>query len=123
VRVIIPKKVLRKTRFKLSPVHYKITGRDGLSYILTAADGSTMTRTRFFLVPQFSGTKFAKTISGTSRGEIDQILGYNKKTKKYKVSFKMPDGTKYYDEIPESYLRAKHPTRMSDMEKEFLGQK
>jgi hypothetical protein len=65
-------------------------------------------------------TNWAETIPGTSRGEIEKILSYDAKKHKYRVQFKMPDGTEFIDIIQESYLRSNNPTSMSKIEKEFF---
>ena len=85
-----------------------------------AEDGSTMKKTRAHIIRKSDGTKLAKTIEGTSRGEVNEILKFYPKTNKYKVSFLLPDGSLVYDTIPVSYLRQNNPTSMSEIEKEFF---
>ena len=119
VRVVVPKKTLTKTRYKLSPVHYQIVGKEGLNYIIQADDGTTTRRTRAHLVPQFSGTKKAKTVEGAQHGVVSEIVDYDAKKRKYDVVFEMPDGSKVPDTIPMSYLREGNPTSMSPLEKDF----
>ena len=86
-------------------------------------NGSTMEQTRAFIINGAGNTKLARSIPGASRGEIDSIISYNPKKEKYKVAFKMPDGSLYYDVIPKSYLRSGNPTQMSAIEKEFFKKK
>ena len=122
VRLIVRKEKMNKKRYNVSPDYYTISGKDGMSYIVSAADGSTKTVSRFEIVPVGSGHKFkyAKTFDETSRGTVAEIIKYYPKTKKYKVRFDMPDGTDYFDTIPESYLRQRHPLRKTQLEIDYF---
>ena len=73
------------------------------------------------LKPSETRIKFAETIEGTSRGIIDEIVDYNTKNKSAKVKFKLPESDKFQIQtIPVRYLREQIPTRISDLEMEFL---
>jgi hypothetical protein len=121
VRYILEREPLKKHRYKVSPEYYKVSGRDGLSFIIMAKDGTTKTisRWRLFPVQDIGKLKFGATF-GNNRGELQAINGYSKKTKKYKVSFIMPDGSITTDQVPAINLRGSNPQIMGDLEREFL---
>ena len=48
------------------------------------------------------------------------MIDYNPKNKSAKVRFKLPDGSYEIQNIPISYLREQEPTRVSDLEMDFL---
>jgi hypothetical protein len=51
VRFMIPRNMMRKRRFQVSPDIAQIIGREGRAYVLQAADGSTKTMNRWRLFP------------------------------------------------------------------------
>jgi hypothetical protein len=51
VRLIEPKKTLKKTRYNVSPCYYMITDISHKSITISAADGSVKTVTRSQLIP------------------------------------------------------------------------
>jgi hypothetical protein len=125
VRYIEPRKALRKTRYKVTPFYYVITDIEGSKYTLEAQDGSVRTATRFQLIPVKAdelNIKQAKTIGGTSRGSVVEIIKFYPKQERYKVKFEGGDGV-VYDKIPARELRAEHPLRMSKIEQEFFAKK
>ena len=88
-----------------------------------AKDGSIKSVPLYRIVklkPSETRIQFAETIDGTSRGIIDEIVDYNTKNKSAKVKFTLPDGNHQIQTIPVRYLREQIPTRVSDLEMEFL---
>ena len=123
VRVILPRhNGITKKRNQVSKECYKIDSRNGHMYTLIAKDGSVVTRPRFKLLPcNIDDAKFANTIPGKWNGNVEKILEYYPKKRKYKVQFVIPGEEPYIDIIPASYLRGAVPTRMSKLEKEFFN--
>jgi hypothetical protein len=122
VRVMLPKRTLNKTRFKVSPTYYTVSDKEGISYIVMAKDGSTKTVSRFQMFPLGKNTSLehTPTTGETSRGEVTEIIKYYPKTDKYKVRFTIPGQKDVFDTIPATYLRLKHPNRKSQMEIDFF---
>ncbi len=115
---------LQKIRYKLSPYYYIVDSIDNFKAAIMANDGSIKSVPLYRIVklkPSETRIKFAETIDGTSRGIIDEIVDYNTKNKSAKVKFKLPDSDKFQIQtIPVRYLREQIPTRVSDLEMEFL---
>jgi hypothetical protein len=120
VRYILDRDPLVKHRYKVSPEYYKVAGRDGLSFIIMANDGTTKTvsRWRLFPVTDTKKLKFGATLS-SGKGELLSIESYNPRTKKYKVKFRMPDGSEYIDKITKLDLRGSNPQVATKMEADF----
>jgi hypothetical protein len=120
VRYILERDPMKKHRYKISPEYYKISGKDGLSYIIMAKDGTTKTvsRWRLFLTPNTTKLKFGASFSN-NRGELESIGNYNPRTKKYNVTFNMPDGSKFKDTIPKINLRGSTPQVETPEERAF----
>lgn len=116
---------LQKIRYKLSPYYYIVDSIDNFKAAIMANDGSIKSVPLYRIVklkPSETRIKFAETIDGTSRGIIDEIVDYNTKNKSAKVKFKLPDSDKFQIQtIPVRYLREQIPTRVSDLEMEFLS--
>lgn len=120
VRFRIDKSPLTKHRFNYTFECYKVSGREGSNYILTAADGTTITKPRFKLVKaDINVYPLARSLGG-NKGVIEKIIDYNERTGKYKVKYENCDDL---DEIPASYLRGRHPQTMSQIEKEFFAER
>jgi hypothetical protein len=64
--------------------------------------------------------KQAKTISGTSRGSIVEIISYNAKKDIYKVRFEVENAPDYIYIISAKELRANKPSIMSQLELEYF---
>ena len=114
---------LQKIRYKLSPYYYIVDSIDNFKAAIMANDGSIKSVPLYRIVklkPSETRIKFAETIDGTSRGIIDEIVDYNTKNKSAKVKFKLPDDKFQIQTIPVRYLREQIPTRVSDLEMEFL---
>ena len=114
---------LKKIRYKLSPYYYIVDSIDNFKAAIMANDGSIKSVPLYRIVklkPSETRIKFAETIDGTSRGIIDEIVDYNTKNKSAKVKFKLPDDKFQIQTIPVRYLREQIPTRVSDLEMEFL---
>ena len=116
---------LQKIRYKLSPYYYIVDSIDNFKAAIMANDGSIKSVPLYRIVklkPSETRIKFAETIDGTSRGIIDEIVDYNTKNKSAKVKFKLPESDKFQIQtIPVRYLREQIPTRVSDLEMEFLS--
>jgi hypothetical protein len=123
VRYILDRDPMKKKRYKVSPEYYKVAGKDGMSYIITARDGTTKTvsRWRLFPVRDVKKLKFGATF-GNNRGELESIESYNPRTKKFNVSFKMPDGTHYKDTITRLDIRGSNPQLETPLEKAYFAQ-
>ena len=114
---------LQKIRYKLSPYYYIVDSIDNFKAAIMANDGSIKSVPLYRIVklkPSETRIKFAETIVGSSRGIIDEIVDYNTKNKSAKVKFKLPNGKFQEQTIPVRYLREQIPTRISDLEMEFL---
>jgi hypothetical protein len=104
VKYIIPRDKTEKHRYKVSPECYQIKGKDGHAYIIAAADGSTLTLTRWRLIPIGPelphGMKLARSVNGGRGGLPKKILDYKEAGRdavrnpaKYHVLWKSPTGT------------------------------
>ena len=114
---------LKKIRYKLSLYYYIVDSIDNFKAAIMAKDGSIKSVPLYRIVklkPSETRIQFAETIDGTSRGVIDEIIDYNTKNKSAKVKFTLPDGNHQIQTIPVRYLREQIPTRVSDLEMEFL---
>ena len=92
-------------------------------FVSAANDGSIKSVPLYRIVklkPSETRIKFAETIDGTTRGIIDEIVDYNTKNKSAKVKFKLPDDKFQIQTIPVRYLREQMPTRVSDLEMDFI---
>jgi hypothetical protein len=92
VKYIVPRKDKEKHRYKVSPECYKLSGKDGHAYIIMAKDGSTLTLTRWRLIPIGKtipeGMKWGGTINNAKHGIIKAILKHN--ATQYKVEWQSP---------------------------------
>ena len=119
VRFRLDKKPLTKHRYNYTYESYKVSGREGSNYILTAADGTTTTKPRYkLLVCDVNVYPLARSL-GNNRGVVERIISYNSRTNKYTVKYENCDDV---DEIPASYLRGRMPQRMSQLERDFFAQ-
>lgn len=125
VRVVLEKEKIKKRRYKVSRECYKVMGKEGQMFIISAKDGTTRLLPRFQLI--FIGKrkpeniKWASTIEGISKGVLKRIVDWGDKGKtKYKVEFELPDGGIEEDIIPISYVRGKYPQLITELEKEFM---
>jgi hypothetical protein len=91
---------------------------------ISAANGSvkTVRRSRIILVKsnEINSLTQVKTIPGTSRGSIVEILSYNSKKDSYKVRFEVESGLDYIDVISAKELRTNKPVEMSQLELEYF---
>ena len=118
VRFRLDKQPLTKHRYNYTHESYKISGYEGSNYILTARDGTTVTKPRFKLIKADVRTfPWSKSL-GNNKGVVERIVSYNPRTNKYKVKF---EGSDELDEIPASFLRGRYPQRMSQMEKDYFN--
>jgi hypothetical protein len=96
VKYIMPKKDVGKNRYKVSPECYKIDSKNGHAYVIMALDGSTLTLTRWRLIPVGKsvpkGMKKGRTINNAKHGIMLHILNHNET--EYEVDWKSPDDRK-----------------------------
>ena len=115
---------LQKIRYRLSPFYYIVDSIDNFKAVIMAKDGSSKSVPLFRIVklkPSETKVPYAETMDGVSKGVIEEIVDYNTKNGSAKVKFKLPDGTFQVQTIPVRYLREQIPTRVSDLEMEFLA--
>ena len=115
---------LQKIRYRLSPFYYIVDSIDDFKAVIMAKDGSSKSVPLFRIVklkPSETKVPYAETMDGVSKGVIEEIVDYNTKNGSTKVKFKLPDGTFQVQTIPVRYLREQIPTRVSDLEMEFLA--
>jgi hypothetical protein len=124
VRLIESKHTMKKTRYNVTPFYFLISDINGKYITISATDGSVKTVTRSRIIPvklnEINTLKQAKTIPGTSRGSIVEILSYNPKKDTYKVRFKVEGSDDYIDVISAKELRAKKPLVKSQLELEYF---
>jgi len=116
VRIVLAKEIMKKRRFKVSREVYKITGRDGKSYLVSAQDGTTIILPRHRLIDIGETPekyKFAETIPG-AKILPTKILSKNP-TGGYNVE--LTDGTN--GTIRKAELRRHHPQIKSELEKDY----
>jgi hypothetical protein len=115
---------MKKTRYNVTPFYFIISDINGKSITISAADGSIKTVTRSRIIPlkskEINTLKQVKTITGTSRGSIVEIINYNAKKDTYKVGFEVDNGPDYIDIISAKELRANKPLVMSQLELEYF---
>jgi hypothetical protein len=110
---------MKKTRYHVTPFYFIISDINRKSITISAADASVKTVIRSRIIPLKSNEmslKRAKTIPGTSRGSIVEILSYNPKKDRYKVKFEVDGGDDYIDNISAKELEANKPLEMSQLE-------
>jgi hypothetical protein len=99
----------------------------GKSITISAADGSVKAVTRSRIIPVKANEmslKQAKTIPGTSRGSVVEIISYNPKRDTYKVRFEVKGGeSDYIVIISAKELRANKTLEMSRLELEYFDKK
>jgi hypothetical protein len=125
VRLIENKHTMKKTRYNVTPFYFIISDINGISITISATDGSVKTVTRSRMIPIKSNEmslKQAKTIPGTSRGSIVEILNYIPKKDIDKVKFEVDNGSDYIDIISAEELRANKPLVKSQLELEYFGE-
>lgn len=114
---------LQKIRYRLSPFYYVVDSIDNFKAVIMAKDGSAKSVPLFRIVklkPSETKVPYAETIDGVSKGVIEEIVDYNTRNGSAKVKFKS-DGGYETQTIPVRYLREQIPTRVSDLEMEFLA--
>ena len=107
VRYIIPLEKMEKRRSRLSRDMYRVAGYDGNFVILSAKDGSTLTKPRFQLVvckpAEIEQLEHAQT-TGKNKAVVKRIVKKIDENRYY-VTFVGEDGRDFNDMVPESYLR------------------
>jgi hypothetical protein len=101
VRYILPKDPMKKHRYKISPEAYQIKGRDGHSYIIMAKDGSTLSLSRWRLLPLGKELppkmKVGATLHRGTGGIPKGITRVDARRKRYLVQWEGPDGAAVED--------------------------
>jgi hypothetical protein len=123
VILIENKHAMKKTRFNVIPCYFVIWDISGKSITISTADGSVKTVTTSRVIPLKSNEislKQAKTIPGTSRGSVVEILSYHPKKDTYKVRFGVNNDEDYIDIISSKELRANKPLVLSQLEIEYF---
>ena len=119
VRIRLDKIPLTKHRYNYSFESYKISGKEGSNYILTARDGTTTVKPRYKLIKaNVNVFPWSKSL-GNNVGTVERIVAYNPRSNKYKVKY---EHVAKLDEIPASYLRGRFPQIQSQLEKDFFKQ-
>ena len=107
VRFILPRNKLEKKRSRLSRERYEVVGYDGNFVIISAKDGSTLTKPRFQLVPcsaaEIEQLEHAESV-GKNTGVIKRIVS-KAGPNHYNVIFEGAGGKDYPDRVPSSFLR------------------
>lgn len=116
VRIVLSKDAMKKMRFKVSREAYKIIGREGKNYIVSAEDETTTTLPRHRLIdlgPHLPNKyKFAETMP---EGYFRPTSIINKDGEKYLVAY----GDNGAGLMRKLELRRHHPQIKSKLEKEY----
>jgi hypothetical protein len=103
IRLIESKHTMKKTNYNVTPIYFIISDINGKYITLSGSNGSVKTVTRSRIIPlksnEINSLKQAKTITGTSRGSIVEILSYNSKKDIYKFKFEIEGCDDYIDVI------------------------
>jgi hypothetical protein len=100
-------------------------GKDGHTYIIGAADGSTLTLARWRLIPVGPelphGMKMARSVNDAKTGMVKKILNYNEKDKKYHVLWRSATKARVTTHEPVSVIRALRdsPEKLTTHEEEY----
>ena len=122
VRFVIARDPMHKKRYQVSNESYKIVGKEGNHYILSARDGSTIIKPRFQLIvadPQ--KYKWADTIDGSSKMLLKEILSFDHQRNRYRVKFSKPNGQDVISTIPVSFIRGRFPQKMTKIERDYFN--
>ena len=120
VRIVLSKDLMKKRRYKVSREVYKVSGRDGKNYFISAADNSTTSLPRHRLIDigetQPEKYKFAETIPFVESFRIPtKIINRQRGERKYMAEY----GNNGYGEIREVDLRRHHPQIQAPIEKQY----
>jgi len=122
VRIVVQRDPMKKRRFKISQECYKVTGRDGNNYFISASDGrrKSLPRWRLIDVTKPDGNhpaniRFAATITGIQHHTPVSIV--SKEGKTYTVQFTEGVG----DKVTKQELRRHHPQLESKVEHDFTA--
>ena len=107
VRIVYGNKPLQKKRTNLPKEHYVIDSVDGNGYIIKAMDESVAYYPRHKQVKD-SSDSFAAILDNGKRAIINDIIGYNERSQKYKVIY--TDNS--VDYIKAKSLRETNPTSL-----------
>jgi hypothetical protein len=123
VKYIIPRDNKKKHRYKVSPECYKISGKDGHAYIIMAKDGSTLTLTRWRLIPVGktipSGMKMGRSINNAKHGIIKAIVAH--RGNRYRVEWQSPDNKRIltWEPIKNFKQERTHKGKLTKHEREY----
>jgi hypothetical protein len=127
VKYVVPRKDKEKHRYQVSPECFKIVGKNGHAYIIQAKDGSTLTVTRWRLIPVGKaipeGMKFGRTINNAKHGIIKGIVAHN--ATKYRVEWQSPTDEKIFtwEPIKDFKRERKHKGKLTRHEAEYWKDK
>lgn len=116
VRYIIQYNPHSKKRSVVSRETYKIEGVRGNIYTIIAQDGTTkdLPRWRLIRVNNLENKRMGTSL-GTNKGVVEKVIK-EVSPSKVKVSFVMPNGSKYEDTINKTELRLPFPQFKSGLE-------
>jgi hypothetical protein len=139
VKYIVPRDGKKKHRYRVSPECYKIADKDGHAYIIMAKDGSTLTLSRWRLIPVGAtlpaGMKLARSVNDAKGGIIDKILNYiphwvrpnvrprPRPQNVYFILWKSPDGERITTHEPIGLFKRERqrPDKLTREEKAYWG--
>jgi uncharacterized protein YdaU (DUF1376 family) len=123
VKYIVPRDGKKKHRYQITPEYYKIMKKDGHAYVLGARDGSTVTMTRWRLIPvkDTHGLKMARSVNDAKHGIMDNIMSYNKEDQTCFILWKSPNKERITTHEPLGLLKAQRerPNKLTKEEEEF----
>lgn len=116
VRIVLDKSQMKKKRFKLSRECYKVSGRDGKNYFISAEDETRTSLPRWKLIDlgkdKPNNINFANTIPGTMMHEPKGLI---KDGNSYIVDY----GNAGSGRITKGVLRRHHPQIETKLEREL----
>ena len=120
VRIVLAKEPFSKNRQNVTKDYYIVTGKKGNQFKVKSKDESVDLLPGYQLLKNKDpNIKFAKTLKEGKRGDVEEIVSYDEKKKKYHVIYE--GGVK--DFIPPRNLRESAPAKLSSMEREFWSTK
>jgi hypothetical protein len=124
VRFLKPREKIGKVRSNYSVESYKIIQRNGRSFVIQAADGSTDTvpgwQLAIVLHKDLKRYPQGETLKNNKRGTIEEIESYDTKRGTYQVKY---EGEKWHQNVRETNIREGAPTQLSLEEKRYWVQK
>ena len=121
VRIVIAKDIMKKRRYKVSRECYKITGRDGRNYFVSAADETTISLPRHRLIDLGPNIPTKYKLADTIPNALPTIKGLITKneTGGYLANYGNDIGAK---DIRKVDIRRHHPQVESKAEKDYRAE-